>query len=140
MEVAVSGTIAGVPVRGIADLVTAGGTVIDIKTAARKPSGLAADHALRLATYAGLLDGACGRARLDTLVATKEPQQVQMVDIKRYRKSTTDTVFNQPCKKGPLAPIPCRAKGDDGAAGVGAAPADKKIKSGVALYTSLLLQ
>ena len=55
VEVPVSGTIAGVPVRGIADIVTTDGMVIDIKTASRKPSGLAADHALQLATYATLL-------------------------------------------------------------------------------------
>ena len=42
VEVPFSGTIAGVPVRGIADLVTVVGMVIDIKTASSKPSGLAA--------------------------------------------------------------------------------------------------
>ena len=42
VEVPFSGTIADVPVRGIADLVTVVGMVIDIKTASRKPSGLAA--------------------------------------------------------------------------------------------------
>ena len=46
---------AGIAVRGIADIVTMDGTLIDIKTASRKPSGLAADHALQLATYAQLL-------------------------------------------------------------------------------------
>jgi hypothetical protein len=78
VEVPISGTIAGVPVRGIADLVTTDGTVIDIKTASRKPSGLAADHALQLATYAELVPGASGRTRIDTLVSTKDPQLVQI--------------------------------------------------------------
>jgi CRISPR/Cas system-associated exonuclease Cas4 (RecB family) len=78
VEVPVSGTIAGVPVRGIADLVTVDGTVVDIKTASRKPSGLAADHALQLATYTVLVESASGQARLDTLVATKEPQLVEI--------------------------------------------------------------
>jgi RecB family exonuclease len=78
VEVPVSGTIAGIPVRGIADLVTVDGTVVDIKTAGRKPSGLAADHALQLATYTALVEGASGKARLDTLVATKEPQFVRI--------------------------------------------------------------
>src|SRR5262249_48054584 len=78
VEVPVSGPIAGVPVRGIADLVTTDGTVVDIKTAGRKPSGLAADHALQLATYTALIESASGRARRDTLVATKDPQLVQI--------------------------------------------------------------
>jgi hypothetical protein len=76
VEVPVSGSIAGVPVCGIADLVTTDGTVIDIKTAGRKPSGLAADHALQLATYAPLVPGASGRTRLDTLVSTRDPQLI----------------------------------------------------------------
>jgi hypothetical protein len=78
VELPFSGVIAGVAVRGIADIVTADGTVIDVKTASRKPSGLAADHALQLATYAALVPGASGETRLDTLVSTKEPQLVQI--------------------------------------------------------------
>jgi hypothetical protein len=58
--------------------VTAGGTLVDIKTSGRRPSGLAADHALQLATYTALLEGAAGQGRLDTLVATKEPQLVRI--------------------------------------------------------------
>jgi RecB family exonuclease len=78
VEVPVSGEIAGVPVRGIADILTADGMVVDIKTASRKPSGLAADHALQLATYAQIVPGASGETRIDTLVGTKEPQLVQI--------------------------------------------------------------
>jgi CRISPR/Cas system-associated exonuclease Cas4 (RecB family) len=78
VEVPVSGTIAGVSVRGIADLVTTDGMVVDVKTASRKPSGLAADHALQLATYTELLAGASGDTRVDTLVGTKDPQLVQI--------------------------------------------------------------
>ena len=40
VEVPVSGKIAGVPVRGIADILTTDGMVVDVKTASRKPSGL----------------------------------------------------------------------------------------------------
>ena len=58
--------------RGIADILTADGMVVDIKTAGRKPSGLAADHALQLATYAQLVPGASGETRIDTLVGTNE--------------------------------------------------------------------
>jgi hypothetical protein len=49
-----------------------------IETASRKPSGLAADHALQLATYTELLAGASGETRVDTLVGTKDPQLVQI--------------------------------------------------------------
>jgi hypothetical protein len=74
----VSGMIAGVPVRGIAHILTTDGVVVDGKTASRKPSGLAADHALQLATYAQLVPGASGETRVDTLVGTKDPQLVQI--------------------------------------------------------------
>src|SRR5262249_33965794 len=60
------------------DIVTTIDTVIDVKTASRKPSGVAADHALQLATYTALLPDASGRARIDALVSTKEPQLVQI--------------------------------------------------------------
>ena len=78
VEVPFSGVIAGVAVRGIADIVTTNGTVIDVKTATRKPSGLAADHAFQVSTYVELLPGASGQARIDTLVSTKDPQLVQL--------------------------------------------------------------
>jgi CRISPR/Cas system-associated exonuclease Cas4 (RecB family) len=78
VEVPVWGTIAGIPVRGIADIVTTDGMVVDVKTASRKPSGLAADHALQLATYARLVPGASGETRIDTLVSTKDTQLIQI--------------------------------------------------------------
>jgi hypothetical protein len=81
VEIPVSGTIAGVPVCGIADIVTTDGAVIDIKTASRKPSGLAADHALQLATYAQLVPGASGETRIDTLVSTRDTQLIQIDHI-----------------------------------------------------------
>lgn len=76
MEVPVNGTIAGVPVRGFIDLLDVDGRIIDLKTAARKPSGVSADYALQLATYKQLEPRANGQVRLDTLVATKTPQLV----------------------------------------------------------------
>ena len=78
VEVPLSGTINGVNVRGIADIVTTDGTIIDLKTASRKPSGVSGDHAFQLATYVELYDGSNGRARIDSLVSTKEPQLVQI--------------------------------------------------------------
>jgi hypothetical protein len=49
-------------VRGIADILTTDGMVVDVKTASRKPSALAADHALQLATYTQLVRGASAMA------------------------------------------------------------------------------
>jgi CRISPR/Cas system-associated exonuclease Cas4 (RecB family) len=78
VEVPVTGTIAGVPVRGIVDIVDVSGRVIDIKTKSRKASEVSPDHAFQLATYTQLMPGASGEARIDLLVSTKEPQLVQI--------------------------------------------------------------
>lgn len=78
VEVPFAGEINGVRVRGIADIVTTDGAVIDLKTSSRKPSGISADHAFQLATYAALVPGASGATRLDTLVSTKETQLIQI--------------------------------------------------------------
>jgi RecB family exonuclease len=79
VEVPVSGEIAGVKVRGIVDILDAEGRIIDIKTAPRKPSRISGDHAFQLATYATLLaDSVSGHTRIDSLVATKDPQLVQI--------------------------------------------------------------
>src|SRR5579862_5315965 len=45
LELPVQGVIGGVPVRGFVDLVDSSGRVIDLKTAARKPTGVNADYA-----------------------------------------------------------------------------------------------
>lgn len=71
-----SGSIGGVKVRGIVDLIDTSGCVIDLKTSGRKSSSISADHAFQLATYTALAPGATGKARLDMLVSTKEPQLV----------------------------------------------------------------
>jgi len=71
LELSVQGVIGGVPVRAFVDLLDTNGRIIDLKTAARKPTGANADHAFPLATYRRLFPGANGKARLDTLVATK---------------------------------------------------------------------
>jgi hypothetical protein len=51
VEVDVAGKIGGVSVRGKVDLLDEDGRVVDVKTAARKPSGIAPDYAFQLATY-----------------------------------------------------------------------------------------
>jgi hypothetical protein len=77
VELDVSGQIGGVAVRGKVDLLDEEGVVVDVKTAARKPSGISPDYAFQLATYRQITPGATGEARLDTLVKTKTPQLVQ---------------------------------------------------------------
>ena len=77
VELDVQGEIGGVQVRGIVDLLDVDGRVVDVKTAARKPSGIAPDYAFQLATYRQIAPGASGAARLDTLVKTKTVQLVQ---------------------------------------------------------------
>jgi RecB family exonuclease len=76
LELSVQGVIGGVPVRGFVDLLDTSGRIIDLKTAARKPTGVNADYAFQLATYRQLCPGANGKARVDTLVASKSPQVV----------------------------------------------------------------
>jgi putative RecB family exonuclease len=78
VEVPLRGVINGVAVRGYADIITTDGTVIDIKTASRKPNGISGDHALQLATYIELYEGSNGCGRIDSLVSTKEPQLIQI--------------------------------------------------------------
>jgi hypothetical protein len=76
VEVRVEGEIAGIKVQGWIDLIDTDGQIIDIKTAARKPGGVDVDHRFQIATYAQLVPGASGRARVDTLVKTKTPSLV----------------------------------------------------------------
>jgi hypothetical protein len=89
IEMAVSGQIGGVKVRGILDLVDARGCIRDVKTAARKPSAIAPDYALQIATYAEIAPEVTGEAQLVTLVATKTPQLVTMA----YRVSDADRAY-----------------------------------------------
>jgi RecB family exonuclease len=77
IEMPVAGEIGGVKVRGIIDLLDTKGRIIDLKTAAAKPSGMDPGYLFQLATYHTLAGArSSGQARLDTLVATKAPQLV----------------------------------------------------------------
>jgi len=89
IEMRVAGEIAGVNVRGIVDLLDATGRICDLKTAARKPSAIAPDYALQIATYAEIAPQVTGEAQLVTLVATKTPQLVTMT----YRVSDADRSY-----------------------------------------------
>jgi CRISPR/Cas system-associated exonuclease Cas4 (RecB family) len=87
-ELAVEGTIGGVAVRGVVDLLCedTAGKVVDLKTSSRTPSGVAAGHALQLATYAQLAPNASGLVQIDTLVSTKVPK----LHTLEYRVSDAD--------------------------------------------------
>lgn len=71
VELDVEGKIGGVKVLGKVDLIDTDGRVVDVKTSARRPSGIAPDYAFQLATYRQIAPGANGEARLNTLVKTK---------------------------------------------------------------------
>jgi hypothetical protein len=79
-ELKVSGVIGGVQVRGYVDLLCRddSGKIIDLKTSSRSPSGVSADHALQLATYARLTPEASGLVQIDTLVATRQPKLISI--------------------------------------------------------------
>lgn len=99
-EKRVAGTIGGVKVRGFIDLLDTNGCIIDLKTAAKKPSGLSPDYLFQVTTYSILEPGSSGKARVDTLVRTKTPQLVrQAVEItdqdRRYAESIYPLVQEQ---------------------------------------------
>jgi len=91
LEQKVSGDIAGVPVIGWIDMLDAGGRIIDLKTAKAKPSGIEPGYAFQLATYRQLEPRSNGKARLDTVVATKMPQLVTI----SYEVSVQDQLLTQ---------------------------------------------
>jgi len=91
LELPVQGVIGGVPVRGFVDLLDTSGRIIDLKTAARKPTSLSADYAFQVATYRHLCRAASGKARVDTLVATKTPQVV----TQEYTVSAADVKMTE---------------------------------------------
>jgi hypothetical protein len=61
LELSVQGVIGGVAVRGFVDLLDTSGRIIDLKTAARKPTGVSADYAFQVATYGSFARGPTGR-------------------------------------------------------------------------------
>lgn len=73
VELHVEGEIAGVNVQGWIDVLDVNGRILDIKTAARRPSSISQEHRFQIATYAQLTPEASGEARIDTLVKTKTP-------------------------------------------------------------------
>jgi hypothetical protein len=76
VELHTEGEIGGVKVQGWIDVLDVEGRIIDIKTAARKPSRIEPGFRFQIATYAQLTPSATGEARLDTLVKRKTPTVV----------------------------------------------------------------
>jgi CRISPR/Cas system-associated exonuclease Cas4 (RecB family) len=92
VELPLEGVIAGVRVRGQADIVTVEGLVIDLKTSGRKPAGVSQAHRLQLATYAMLLGADV--CRIDTLVKTKTPALVHhTVEIREADRRYAETIY-----------------------------------------------
>ena len=76
VEVPVDGKIGGVLVRGRVDLIDDQGRVIDLKTAAKSPSGVPHRQRVQLATYKKLVPGCFGEAQVITVVKNKTPKVV----------------------------------------------------------------
>lgn len=93
VEVEVSGEIAGVAVRGRIDVIDDAGTTIDVKSAAKAPSGIQADYRFQVATYAKLHPGSNNKAKLITITKTKTVKlitqsfSVQPSDMLQLEKS-----------------------------------------------------
>lgn len=75
VELQLSGHIAGVPVRGIADAISAGGCIVDFKTSSRSPSGVSNAHRIQLTTYAELTG--CNQARIVTITKAAAPKVIE---------------------------------------------------------------
>jgi putative RecB family exonuclease len=71
VELPVEGVIGGVPVRGFVDIRAVDGTVIDLKTAKRKPAGITPAHLVQVATYSMLDPLASNDVRIVTLTKTR---------------------------------------------------------------------
>lgn len=71
VELPVRGEIGGVQVQGKIDVLTEDGTIIDAKTASKRPPCVQPDYRFQVATYVQLCPQACGTARVDTVTKTK---------------------------------------------------------------------
>jgi putative RecB family exonuclease len=75
IEVELHGHIAGVPVRGIADCITADGQILDFKTSGRSPSGISNAHRIQLSTYAEIVD--LHQAKIVTITKAAAPKVIE---------------------------------------------------------------
>ncbi len=94
MELHVHGRIGGVLVQGFIDLLDTDGRIIDLKTAAKKPGEISANHKFQVATYRQLCPQASGEARVDTLTKTKVPALIQMdCTINESDRAATEKLY-----------------------------------------------
>jgi RecB family exonuclease len=95
VEEHVEGVIGGVPVHGYIDVRDVNGRVIDIKTAARKPSGVTPAHRLQVSTYAMLHPQASGAAQITTLAKTKTVAMYQdSLDVLPRDRKLTESLYS----------------------------------------------
>ena len=117
VELRMTGAIGGVAVQGTADVITAGGMLIDLKTASKKPAGISSSHALQLTTYAMLADQAAAKvdppkrhtaARLYTITKTKTPAVVQQtVEITAEDRAYAEYIYpavQEAARRGEVIP------------------------------------
>ena len=94
VEEKVEGEINGVRVQGRVDIRERDGTIRDIKTASRKPSGATAQHAFQVATYVQISPAASGSCVVDTLVKVKNPVLYQhRYDVDLQAKRSTWVMY-----------------------------------------------
>lgn len=74
VELPVTGAIGGTPVQGRIDVLTVEGTLIDFKTASKRPSVMTHAQKFQLATYAELVPQSSGLVQITTAVKTKTAQ------------------------------------------------------------------
>ncbi len=79
VQVRVEGTIAGVKVQGIIDLIKDDGTIVDLKTTKRKLGAVPADHMLQMTTYDLLCPHSRGRAELHYMVKNRSEKSVPKI-------------------------------------------------------------
>ncbi len=108
VELAVEGLIGGVRVQGKIDLIDQNRRVREIKTAARKPSGISMNHAFQMATYVQLVPGPHPTIAVDTLVKTKTPQLIQIErNLRPEDFRATEIIYplaQEICRSGIYAP------------------------------------
>lgn len=104
VELDVAGEIGGVAVRGRLDVLEVDGTIVDFKTAGRKPGAhLTMDQAFQAATYAMLEPRASGLVRIETLIKTKEPK------LATVESQLGEADYRQPQQVYPLAQAAMRS-------------------------------
>lgn len=108
VELDVEGEIGGVKVRGKIDVLDANGTVVDAKTASKKPAGVDPNYRFQVATYVQLCPQASGAARIDTVTKTKTIQchqsTVQIGDSDKLQTAKMYPLVQEAMRSGLYVP------------------------------------